>query len=160
MDPRIKTSQGDLQKMFEAEDHLARNLGELSAAFREAQEMEKNIATRKKEAETNAGLREELSSLDRKNSELLGAQVASDFGLFGLSLPKSSSVTLREAVPAANGLLFVVQSADAAPSKDAAVAIVKWDGPTQELLARWKVLWNQDRARINELLLKANLKPL
>ena len=160
MDPRVKTSQSDLEKMFRAESRVARNLGELSFALRQAQELETIIAARKKETAGNAELTEALSALDRKAAELVGAQTEGEFGLFGLSVPRTQAVTLREALSAASGLLFTVQGADSAPSADAALAVEKWDAATRDLLERWKTFWQQDRQRENSLLQEAHLKPL
>jgi photosystem II stability/assembly factor-like uncharacterized protein len=160
MDPRVKTSQADLEKMFQAESRVAKNLGELSSAMRQAQELKANIAARKKEPPANAELTEALSSIDRKASDLTGIEVDSDFGLFGLTVPRNQTVTLREALSATLRLSFAVGGSDAAPTADAALAVEKWDAATADFLARWKTFWQSDRERVNSLLQKANLKPL
>jgi hypothetical protein len=160
MDPRVKTSQADLEKMFRAESRVAKNLAYLSTAMKHAQELQANVATRKKEAGSSGEVTEALTALDRKNAELMGAQGEPEFGVFGLAVPATETVTLREASHAVTGLLSIVQSADAAPTADAAVAIEKWGSATKNVLARWDAFWQQDRTRVNSLLQKANLKPL
>jgi photosystem II stability/assembly factor-like uncharacterized protein len=158
-DPRVKTSQTDLEKMFHAESRMAKNLGELSLAMRQSQELASNIAARKKDSGSHAELTEALSDLDRKIAELVGPQEEADFGIFGLTVPKTQTVTLREALSAVSGLLLVVQGSDSPPTADAAVAIDNWDAAIKGLLVRWNTLWNQDRQRVNSLLHTANLKP-
>ena len=49
MDPRVKTSPVDLQKMFRAESLLAKNVAELSTALRQAKELQASITARNKE---------------------------------------------------------------------------------------------------------------
>jgi photosystem II stability/assembly factor-like uncharacterized protein len=160
MDPRVKTSQADLEKMFRAESRVAKNLADLSTAMKHAQELQANLATRKKEMPSSGEAAEALAALDRKTAELMGLQGEPEFGVFGLTVPATDTVTLREASHAARGLLSIVQTADAAPTTDAALAIEKWDSATKNILERWDALWQHDRTRVNSLLQKANLKPL
>jgi photosystem II stability/assembly factor-like uncharacterized protein len=160
MDPRVKTSQADLEKMFQAESRITRNVGELSSALKKSEELQSAIVVRKKEATSNAELNEALSALERRNFELLGAEAEPEFGIFGLAPPAKQIVTLREANPAMTGLLFAVQGSDGAPTADAIVAIEKWDAATKDVLARWRAFWEHDRGHANSLLQKANLKIL
>ena len=159
MDPRVKTSQADLEKMFRAECRVAKNLADLSTAMKHAQELQVNLAARKKEVSSNNEIAEGFATLDRETAELMGVQGEPEFGVFGLTVPSTETVTLREALHAATGLLSIVQSSDSAPSADALVAIEKWDNATKSALGRWNTLWQRDKTRINLLLQKANLKP-
>ena len=160
MDPRVKTSQADLKEMFRAEFRVAKNLANLSNAMKEAQELRANLAALKKERPSGGEIAEVLSALDRKTAELMGVQGEPEFGVFGLTVPTTQTVTLREALHAVTGLLSIVQSSDSAPTADAAVAIEEWDGATTNILERWDAFWQRDRTRVNSLLQKANLKPL
>jgi hypothetical protein len=160
MDPRVKTSQADLEKMFRAESRVAKNLTDLSTAMKHAQELQVNLAARKKEVPSNNEIAEAFATLDRETAELMGVQGEPEFGVFGLTVPLTETVTLREALQAATGLLSIVQSCDSAPSADALVAIEKWDNATKSALGRWNTLWQRDKTRINLLLQKANLNPL
>jgi hypothetical protein len=160
MDPRVKTPPADLQKMFRAETLLAKNVAELSTALRQALDLQASIAARNKEAAANAKLREALAALDRKTAELAGVEKDADFGIFGLAVPASSSVTLRQALWACRGLLSAVGASDSAPGADAALAVEKWDAATKDFLEQWKTFWREDRQRTNDLLQKAKLKPL
>jgi hypothetical protein len=160
MDPRVKTSQADLEKMFRAESHVAKNLADLSIAMKHAQELQASLAARKKEISSNGEIAEALAALDRKTAELMGVQGEPEFGVFGLTVPSTQTATLREASNAATGLLSIVQSSDSAPTADAVVAIEKWDSATKNVLERWNALWRHDRTQVNSLLQNANLKAL
>jgi photosystem II stability/assembly factor-like uncharacterized protein len=160
MDPRVKTSQADLEKMFRAESRVAKNLADLSTAMKHAQELQTNLAARQKEIPSNGEIAEALAALDRKTAELIGVQGEPEFGVFGLTAPATETVTLREASNAATGLLSIVQSSDSTPTADAAVAMEKWDSATKNVLERWSALWQHDRTHVNSLLQNANLKAL
>jgi photosystem II stability/assembly factor-like uncharacterized protein len=160
MDPRVKTSQADLEKMFRAESRVAKNLADLSTAMKQAQELQTNLATRQKEIPSNGEIAKALAALDRKTAELVGVQGEPEFGVFGLTVPATKTVTLHEVSNAATGLLSIVQSSDSAPTADAVVAIEKWDSATKNVLERWNALWQHDRTQVNSLLQKANLKAL
>jgi hypothetical protein len=160
MEPRVKASQADLEKMFRAESRVAKNLEQLSIAMKHAQELQTKIAARKKEMPSSGEIAEALGSLDRKTAELIGVEGDPEFGVFGLTVPTAETVTLRGALHAAAGLLSIVQSSDSAPTADAAVAIQKWDGAIKNVLEHWGALWQQDRTRVNSLLEKANLKAI
>ncbi len=160
MDPRVRTPQAQLVKMFEADSHLTKQLGEVSLAIRQAEELEKNIAPNKMAAFGSRDLRESLSAFERKLIEISGTRPEPDYGIFGLSLPGSQLTNLHQASEALNRLLLVVQGSDSAPSADAAVAIEKWDLATKDVLSRWNSFWINEKARINTLLKKNNMKPL
>jgi hypothetical protein len=90
----------------------------------------------------------------------MGVQGEPEFGVFGLTVPSTQTVTLREASNAATGLLSIVQSSDSAPTADAVVAIEKWDSATKNVLELWNALWQHDRTQVNSLLRSADLKAL
>jgi photosystem II stability/assembly factor-like uncharacterized protein len=160
MDPRIKTSQADLEKMFRAESRVAKNLADLSTAMKQAQELEASLAARRKAMSSNGEVAEALAALDRKTAELMGVQGEPEFGVFGLTVPSTQTATLREASNAATGLLSIVQSSDSAPTAEAVVAIEKWDSATKNVLELWNAFWQHDRKQVNSLLRSANLKAL
>ena len=115
--------------------------------MKHAQELQANLAARKKEMPSNGEIAEALATLDRKTAELMGVQGEPEFGVFGLTVPSTETVTLREASHAATGLLSIVQSSDSAPTADATVAIEKWDSATKNVLERWDALWQHDRTQ-------------
>ncbi|HEY8715425.1 MAG TPA: hypothetical protein VIM00_08575, partial [Candidatus Acidoferrum sp.] len=92
MDPRVKTSQADLERMFQAESRLAKNLGELSAALKAAGKIRASIVERRKESAEKPSIEETLKALDHKAEELQGPEIESDFGIFGLTVPRKQTV--------------------------------------------------------------------
>src|ERR1700674_1891902 len=93
MDPRVRTSQADLEKMFRAESRVAKNLADLSIAMKQAQELQTNLAARKKEVASSREVTEAVTVLDRKTTELMGVQGEPEFGVFGLTVPTTQTVT-------------------------------------------------------------------
>jgi hypothetical protein len=57
-------------------------------------------------------------------------------------------------------MLTIVESADAAPTADAATASEKWEASAEAVLAKWTALQKEDIVSMNASLQKANLKPL
>jgi photosystem II stability/assembly factor-like uncharacterized protein len=159
MDPRVVTPQTALVREFQAASRVAARLGEISAVIQEAKDLRKQIETRSKETASNAELSKALAELDQKISDLTGSHRDDDFGLFGLSLPGEELATLDKVSTAWNGLLLVVESADAAPAADATTAIESWEAASKSVLARWQAL-KEDEARVNSLLLKLGLPAL
>jgi hypothetical protein len=160
MDPRVKTSQADLKKLFEAETRLAGRVGELSSAVRQAQQLKTNIAARKKETAFHVELTEALSTLDKKAADLVGAESEADFEFGFLALPGEKAVTLRDALAATTALLAIVERSDSAASADAVANMEKWETPAKDLVEQWKSLWEHDRVRVNALLQKAKFNAL
>jgi photosystem II stability/assembly factor-like uncharacterized protein len=158
MDPRVSTSQEELERQFQAASHLAGALGEITEVNRQAEELLKQIAARGKEASSNAELATELTKLGGKIRELAGTEDREEFGFFGLALP-GETVTARKIASALAGLLMIVEGADAAPTADAQAASEKWRAAAEQAMAGWKTL-EADRERVNSLLEKAKLPPL
>ena len=160
MDPRVKTSQADLERQFELASKLAAEAGEVSAATQRAEDLRKQIAARSKEAEGNKELKTALHDLERKISGLTGAAGGGGFGGFGLTAPDDKPKTLRQVSAAVGGLLGVVEGADVAPTADATKASEAWEATGKATLDRWNALQSTDVARTNSLLERAHLQPL
>lgn len=160
LDPRVKTAQEALVHQFELASKLSARQTEVSLALQQIAELRRQIEARKKEAGEKAGVAKALEELNQK----LEAMVASDgdggFGLFGLALPGKAQEKLAKVASALNGLMMIVESADAAPTTDARTASEKWDKAAEEALARWADFQTKDLAAANALLQKANLKPV
>jgi photosystem II stability/assembly factor-like uncharacterized protein len=158
MDPRVNVTPEALTQQFRAASRLADLLGEVNAANQQAEEWKKQIEARSKEAAANTEVSGALSQLSHKLNELTG-QEHQQFGVFGLVLPGAEPATLQRAASALGGLLFIVQSADEAPTADALTAIDKWHTAAMDTLARWRAL-DADRTNLNSFLEKAKLPPL
>jgi photosystem II stability/assembly factor-like uncharacterized protein len=159
MDPRVQVSQEALTEEFRAASRVAGSLAEVSAANAQAQELRKQISERKTTATANAELMAALSELEKKIAEVVGSEGPEQFGLFGLVLPGKDGSTLHKSSAALTSLLYLVESADAAPSADALTAIEKWQAAATEAMSRWKAL-DPERDRVNSLLSAAKLQPL
>jgi hypothetical protein len=160
MDPRVATPAADLERQFQASSRLAAAIGELMAATQRADELRKQIAARTKEAGERGEVRAALSELDKKVASLMVAREGGGFGLFGLAIPGSAPVSLRQVSTALSSLLSIVEGADVAPSADASIAIEKWSAASKETLGRWNALAANDVTRVNVLLQHANLQTL
>jgi len=160
MDPRVKTSAADLERQFQLASKLATGVGEFSAAVTRADNLQKQIAARSKEAAGNAELVTALGELETKIGVAAGAGGGSGFGSFGFTIPGNEPTTLRQVSAAMGTLMGIVESADVAPSADAAAASEKWEAAGKATLGRWQAIQTNDVARVNSLLEKAHLPTL
>ena len=102
MDPRVKTSGADLERQFQLASRLAAGVGEFSAAVTRADDLQKQIAARSKEATGKAELGTALADLEKKVSAVEGSGAGGGFGGFGFAIPGNEPTTLRQ-VSAADG---------------------------------------------------------
>ncbi len=160
MDPRVKTPQGALVRQFELAWKLAARLGEVSTALQQVSDLRKQIEARKKDAHGNSELLMALEGLGKKMEAAVEPDSDAEFMLFGLAAPSNDHEPLPKVAAALNGLLLIVESADAAPTADAATAGEKWEEAAVDTLARWSAFQREDLAGVNALLEKSNLKPV
>jgi photosystem II stability/assembly factor-like uncharacterized protein len=160
IDPRVKTQQEGLVRQFELASKLLARQGEVSAALQQAGELRKQIDARKKEAGEKAEATKALEELNQKLEVMIEPDSNAGFGLFGLAVPSKEQEGLSKVASALGGLTAIVEGADVAPTTDASTASEKWDKAAEETLARWAAFQKEDLAKANELLQKANLKPL
>ncbi len=159
MDPRVATPPAALAREFQAASKIAGRLGEISEVVEEFNDLRKQVEARRKETGDHEELAKALAELDRKIGELAGSHRENDFGLLGLSLPGGEAVTLDRVLRAWNGLLLVVESADAAPTADAMTAIESWNAASRDVFAHWEVL-KASATGVNSLLRQVGLPPL
>jgi hypothetical protein len=159
LDPRVKTSQDALLRQFDLASKLAVRLGEVSSALQQAVDLRKQIEERKKESTANAALSKALQALQDK-MEVAAPDGDDDFMLFGLAIPSKEHEPLPKVAGALTGLMIIVESADVAPTTDAAMASERWEEVAVESLARWAALQKEDLASVNASLEKAKLKAL
>jgi hypothetical protein len=159
MDPRVKMTEADLDKQFQAASTVTAILAEVSAANQQAAALRQQIDAHHKNAKASAQVIQALTDLDAKLSALTKNAAAGEFGLSALRLPGKEPASLGTAVATLRGLLIVVESADVAPTTDASAAVEKWDAASKDALARWKLL-QPEIDRINVSLQKANLPSL
>jgi photosystem II stability/assembly factor-like uncharacterized protein len=160
MDPRVKTTQEELIRQFELASKLSAREGEVSLALQQVAELRKQVEARRKDASEKADAVKALEQLNQKLEAMAPPEGEGGFGLFGLALPGKEPETLPKVASAINGLMTIVESADAAPTEDAETASAKWDRAAEETLAEWADFQNKELANANTLLEKANLKPV
>jgi photosystem II stability/assembly factor-like uncharacterized protein len=160
MDPRVKTSGRDLEQQFQLASQLAARLGEFSTAVTQADDLQKQITVRTKEAEGKAELAAALADLEKEVGTVAGAGAGGGFGFFGFAAPGNGPTTLRQVQTALGALMGIIESADGAPSADAAAASEKWRVAGKATLARWEEIQTKELWRVNSLLQKAQLQPL
>ncbi len=160
MDPRVKTPQDALVRQFELASRISAREGEVSAALQQIAELQKQLSVRKKEASEKSDVTKTLDELNQRLEAMIASDGDGGFGLYGLAFPKKGPESLTKVASVLNGLLSIVESADAAPTTDAVTAHEKWDKAAEEALARWADFQNKDLAIANAVLQKANLKPV
>jgi photosystem II stability/assembly factor-like uncharacterized protein len=148
MDPRVKTPREDVVRQFQGASRVAAMLGEVADARQQAEDLRKKVAEAGKQAANNTELVASLKDLDQRITELLGTENREEFGVFGLHLPDGKPTSLRHVAAALTGLLFIVESADAAPTSDASEAIEKWRATATETLGRWKSLNSDAQSKL------------
>jgi hypothetical protein len=160
MDPRVKTSGADLQQQFQLASKLAAHVGEFSAAVTQADDLQKQIIAQTKEAVGKTELAAALADLEKKVGTVEGAGAGGGFGFFGFAVPGNEPTTLRQVQTAMGALMGIIESADGAPSADAAAASEKWEAAGKATLARWEEIQTKELGRVNSLLQKAQLPVL
>jgi hypothetical protein len=160
LDPRVKTTHEELTRQFDLASKLSAREGEVSLALQQVAELRRQIEARRKEASGRADAVKALEELNQKLEAMVSPEGEGGFGLFGLALPAKETETLPKVASALNGLMTIVESADAAPTEDAETASAKWDKAAEETLAHWADFQNKELANTNTLLGKANLKPV
>ena len=160
MDPRVKTPQDALVRQFELAAKISAREGEVSEALQQIAELQKQLGVRKKEASEKSDVAKALDELNQKLEAMIASDGDGGFGLYGLALPRKDADSLTKVASALNGLLSIVESADAAPTTDAVTAHEKWDKAAEVSLARWADFQNKELANANSVLQKANLKPV
>ncbi len=160
MDPRVKTSAADLERQFQLASKLAAGVGEFSTAAVRADDLQKQIAAREKEAAGNAEVAAALADLEKKVGAAAGAGGGGGFGSFGFAIPGNEPTTLRQVSTAMGTLMGIVESADVAPTADAAAASEKWEAAGKATLAHWQTIQTNEVTRVNSLLEKAHLQTL
>ena len=101
-----------------------------------------------------------LEGLGKKIEAVVEPDSDAEFMLFGLAAPSKDHEPLPKVAAALNGLLLIVESADAAPTADATTAGEKWEEAAVDTLARWSAFQREDLASVNAMLEKSNLKPV
>ncbi len=154
MDPRIQTPLADLHKQFDMEIGSA---GEMDRSF-DALAQVKSVRTQVKElvgkVKGKEKLAKELATLDNECAELEGATQHSFYGVPPSGRQAENFSTLNQHFSV---MLAVADSADAAPTTQAASAFQDLEQTATALHKRWGALRERDIANVNGKLKKAGL---
>jgi hypothetical protein len=141
IDPRVKTSQADLQKAFDLSLKLYAAVGDSSQAVNQARSVHEQLEDLAGSAPPT--LKEALEALNGKISELLDGR-------------KSSSEETETALSSANSdviaLYKEVEKADAAPTVAQQQAFTAVSGKLASALREWEELKRDQIANINQQL--------
>ena len=160
MDPRVRVAPEALQRQFALASQIGKQLGEVSAALRQADALRKQAEERKREAAGNAEIIAALDEISAKIQLAAGPQLEPEYESMGPALAEREHEPLRRVSAALSGLLAVTESADVAPSSDLTAAAARWATAHVDSLAQWRSVEEQILTRVNPGLQKANLKPL
>ncbi|HVI08079.1 MAG TPA: hypothetical protein VND65_07260 [Candidatus Binatia bacterium] len=155
MDPRIKASEADLEKQFEMEMSSVEGMNESYETLRQVQSLRAQLKERSGTTKTMpAKLKEGIQALDTQLAEMEGAAQSAFFGVPPSGAAGENLSTLNQHFA---GLLAVADSADAAPTTQAAAAYQEMQSALETLLARWRKLRQNELATLNTSLKKAGL---
>jgi photosystem II stability/assembly factor-like uncharacterized protein len=156
MDPRIKTALADLRKQFEMESGSVQGMNESFGALAQVQTVRAQLKERAAKAGKSA-LTDAITALDKQAGEMEGAAQSNFFGLpLGAKQPENFS-SLNQHF---GGLLAVADSADVAPTTQAAAVYKEFEEALEKLVAKWTKVRQQDIPALNAELTKAGLAPI
>ena len=151
MDPRVKTSTDGLRQQFELETKITQAMHQDYLAIQELRALRHQL--KKLAAAQATDLTDSLSAFDNKLA-LLEGSTGSRFlvGEEGRSLSRLNS--------GLNQLLSTVDSADAAPTRQASLMFDQVGDVLGQQLAKWDLIKGSELAALNKKLRAANLPPL
>lgn len=153
MDPRISASLAELGKQFEMESGCVAGMNESYAALRELQSLRAQL--KESAGKLGKGKRElaaAVAALDKKAAALEGATVEGFAGVPPSGVQPENLSTLNQHFGA---LLNVADSADAAPTTQAAALFAELQKSQKDLLAKWEELKKGEMAAVGARLKKA-----
>ena len=153
MDPRIKTSAADLLKQFEMQSGAAQGMNASFEALSQVQSVRAQLKDRAAKAGKGAPA-DAIAALDKKAAALQGGAESNFLGLPNSGKQPENLSTLNQHFA---GILAVADSADAAPTTQAATVYQELKEALGKLEARWSEINQHDVASLNADLKKANL---
>ena len=158
MDPRIKTSDADLRKQFEMESGSVRGMNESYEALRQVQSLRAQLKDRSGVSKPlPPNLLDSIHALDKQAVELEGGAQSAFFGVPSSAKPPENLSALNQHFAT---ILSVADSADAAPTTQAATVYHELEGALDNLLARWRKIQESDIPALNASLKKAGLEEI
>jgi hypothetical protein len=156
MDPRITTSSEDLAKQWNMQMRSAQGMNESFDDLAQVQSVRAQLKERAPKA-GKSGVADAIAALDKQAAELEGASQSNFFGLPPGAKQQENFSSLNQHF---GGILAVADSADAAPTTQAAAVYKDLEEALQNLVARWTKIRQQDIPALNAELKKAGLVPI
>ncbi|MGH9452750.1 MAG: WD40/YVTN/BNR-like repeat-containing protein [Terriglobia bacterium] len=157
LDPRVKTSDLDLQRQFELASRINQALAQGSAAQRAATALQAKLKQVQFSPRFTGKLAEAANALTQKVNAILGGRSASNPDFSGVEGPSTDQSSLRDATAALGRLEFAVESADVAPTPDYEYAFKLDQNLLQKNLDAWRQIEQQDLPQLNLMLVKNHL---
>jgi hypothetical protein len=155
MDPRVKTAEADLRKQFEMEAGIVKGMNETYETLQQVRTLRPQVTDRA--GKTKGALADSLNALDKQAGELEGASQGAFFGVPPGGKQAENLSTLNQHF---GQLLNIVDSADAAPTTQAAAVYLELEESLGKLLAQWKKVRESDLPPLNASLKKAHIEDL
>ncbi|HEV2298655.1 MAG TPA: hypothetical protein VGR72_09090 [Candidatus Acidoferrales bacterium] len=157
MDPRVKTSQEDLQKQFDMAQQALVLTGEAGGAARQAAQLLDKLKalTPKVASRKNKTLAEQVDKMTKDTDAVLGQEPRD--GLPAGAPQPTDRTTLRYVSGALGELERAIESADVAPTADAQSAFNQDGEIVHNALGKWDVILNTDLPALNKELQRAHL---
>ncbi len=147
MDPRIKTSLGDLNKQYEMEIGAVEGMDGSLEELRQVQSVRAQLKDLAPKTKGKVG--EQVAALDKQCAELQGATQSGFFGLPPSGKPPETLSTLNQHFAA---ILATADSADVAPTTQATAVYRELEDASTALHKRWNALRETQLADLNQVL--------
>jgi len=158
MDPRIKVSDGELQKQFDAATEVSLRQSEISEAQSAAQQLLSQAQPLHSRAQNNAALLAALEALIQKTEDIAGPPPG-PYGIIPAKPPKEQADLSSLAAKLAQ-IFSAVNNGDAAPTADAMLAFEAAQADVNSVIAKWKDVLTKDLPSINSHLKRAGVAPI
>ena len=150
MDPRVKTSPGDLRRQFELDQKIA-------GALHQDYEVLQQVRSLRLQLKALTGApdvtKKTAADLDAKAAAIEGEE--GDYGARYMSTPEGRSLARLNG--GLNALVSALDTADAAPTTQQSAMFDELDKALEEQLSAWGQLKSKDIPALNEQLKKAGL---
>jgi hypothetical protein len=156
MDPRIVTSLADLAKQFEMQSGAVEGMNESYETLQQVQ----SVGAQLKDRAAKAGkgtLANAIAALDKQVAELEGGAQSAFFGTPPSGKQPENLSTLNQHF---GTILAVADSADTAPTMQAAAVYLELQDALESVLSRWTRLRNEEIPKLNVQLKSVNLPPV
>jgi photosystem II stability/assembly factor-like uncharacterized protein len=146
MDPRIKTPLAELARQFEMQMGCVKGMNDSYAALQQVRALREQLKARAEKA-GKGKLADSIAALDKQAAELEGGTRDAFSGLPPAGKPPENLSTIHQHF---SGLLGVADSADAAPTTQAAALYMELQGALKSLLARWDELKSKSATALSQ----------